>query len=105
MAGLNIGDTIKCSTKYEMVQYMYKLQDDGYATDFIYEKDGVKGYWLEVTDTYKQHTCSECAYLAMDYNKHMDVIWSCTCENGRGTKDENKQACKRFLPENGGDHE
>ena len=46
---LNVGDTIKCSTKDEMISLMNKLSEENIETDFLYEKDGAHGLWLEVT--------------------------------------------------------
>lgn len=40
------GDTIKCSTADELVDLSMALEKEGYTTEFLYEKDGVKGYWL-----------------------------------------------------------
>lgn len=45
---LKVGDTIKCSTKEEMVDLMQELAKEGIETDFMYEKDGEKGLWLVV---------------------------------------------------------
>jgi hypothetical protein len=45
---MNVGDTIKCKDPEEMVNLMYELNREGIETDFMYEKDGVKGLWLEV---------------------------------------------------------
>lgn len=45
---LEVGDTIKCSTKEELVEWMTTLAKDDIETDFLYEKDGEKGYWLVV---------------------------------------------------------
>lgn len=47
---LKKGDTIKCHDKEEMINLMYELQKENIETDFIYEKDGVKGLWLIVTN-------------------------------------------------------
>lgn len=47
---LKVGDTIKCSDAGEMIDYMYALARDGYETDFMYEKDGIRGYWLIITE-------------------------------------------------------
>lgn len=56
--GINIGDFIKCHDKDEMIDLMSDLLDEGFEADFCYEKDGEKGYWLEVLDysseTYKK---------------------------------------------------
>ena len=45
---LEVGDTIKCSDPEDLVDTMYALLDEYIDTEFIYEKDGEKGYWLEV---------------------------------------------------------
>ena len=45
---LNIGDTIKCAGKEDCVNMMLELAKEGVETDFLYEKDGKKGFWLEV---------------------------------------------------------
>ena len=50
---LNVGDTIKCSDKAEAIMIMMALEDDGLETDFLYEKDGQKGLWIEVTGIQK----------------------------------------------------
>ena len=46
---MNVGDTIKCRDKDDMIETMYALQSEGIETDFLYEKDGKKGLWLIVT--------------------------------------------------------
>lgn len=46
---LKVGDYIKCHDSEEMVNHMYELNREGIETDFMYERDGVKGLWLEVT--------------------------------------------------------
>lgn len=48
MNELKIGDTIKCSSKAELVEIMTTLEKENIHTDFIYEKDGHKGLWLIV---------------------------------------------------------
>lgn len=45
---LRKGDTIKCSED-EIVDVMTSLQEEGIETDFMYEKDGKRGYWLLIT--------------------------------------------------------
>lgn len=45
---LSIGDTIKCADKEGCVNMMLELAKEGIETDFLYEKDGKKGFWLEV---------------------------------------------------------
>lgn len=46
--GLEIGDTIKCHDKEDRIHTMQELSKSGIDTDFLYEKDGEKGLWLEV---------------------------------------------------------
>lgn len=46
---MRVGDTIKCKDPEDMVDYMYALDREGIETDFLFEKDGEKGLWLEVT--------------------------------------------------------
>lgn len=48
MNKLKPGDMIKCVDKEDMVQTMMLLAQEDVETDFLYERDGVKGYWLEV---------------------------------------------------------
>nr|DAK81743.1 MAG TPA: Cytosine specific methyltransferase [Bacteriophage sp.] len=45
---LKSGDTIKCSDAEEMIKIMNELEKENIHTDFLYEKDGEKGYWLEI---------------------------------------------------------
>lgn len=45
---LKAGDTIKCADKEDMVNTMMNLAKEDIETDFLYEKDGEKGLWLEV---------------------------------------------------------
>ena len=45
---LKTGDTIKSSNKEEMVEIMNELAKENIETDFLYEKDGKCGLWLEV---------------------------------------------------------
>lgn len=42
------GDTIKCSDAEDMIKTMNELEQQDIQTDFLYEKDGEKGYWLEI---------------------------------------------------------
>lgn len=46
---LKKGETIGCSDPDDLIKVMTDLQEAGVLTDFLYEKDGVKGYWLIVT--------------------------------------------------------
>lgn len=45
---LGIGDTIKCHDEEDCIQTMQELSKGGIDTDFLYEKDGKEGLWLEV---------------------------------------------------------
>lgn len=49
-----VGDTIKCAGPRDMVDHMYTLSQMGIETDFMYRKDGVKGYWLVITEVPEQ---------------------------------------------------
>ena len=51
---LQVGDTIRCHDKDEMVNISMELDNEGIDTDFLYEKDGQKGLWLVVVDIKKQ---------------------------------------------------
>lgn len=53
MSQLRKGDTIKCS-KDEIVSVMMKLEEEGVESDFMYEKDGEKGYWLLITRVHRK---------------------------------------------------
>lgn len=46
---LKKGDTIKCHDGEELLDLMKELEKEGYGTDFLFEKDGEKGLWLEIT--------------------------------------------------------
>ncbi|MBQ1296678.1 MAG: hypothetical protein IIY21_21725 [Clostridiales bacterium] len=46
---LKPGDTIRCRDANDMVETMYALADEDIDVEFLYEKDGEKGYWLLVT--------------------------------------------------------
>ena len=45
---LKVGDTIKCANKEDLLNTHNDLAKNGIQTDFMYEKGGVKGLWLEV---------------------------------------------------------
>ena len=49
MRALHKGDTIKCHDADDMIKTMRDLAKCGIETDFMYEKDGVKGLWLKIT--------------------------------------------------------
>ena len=46
---MNVGDMIRCHDEREMISIMESLAKEGITTDFVYEKDGEKGLWLEIT--------------------------------------------------------
>lgn len=43
-----IGDTIKCHDKEELIRVMAELVKQGIYTDFVLEKNGIEGFWLVV---------------------------------------------------------
>ena len=45
---LKVGDTIKCHDADDMIHIMQELAKENITTNFMYEKDGVKGFWLVV---------------------------------------------------------
>lgn len=45
---LAIGDTIRCKDSDDAVNVMKDLAKEGIDTDFLYEKNGEKGIWLEI---------------------------------------------------------
>ena len=45
---LNVGDTIKCHDKEDMINVHNELAINNIYTDFMYEKGGQKGLWLVV---------------------------------------------------------
>lgn len=47
------GDTIKCSSSDEAADLMDELLREGYDADFLYEKDGEKGLWIEILEVPK----------------------------------------------------
>ena len=53
---LRKGDTIKCADAEDCVRTMNELAVCGIETDFLYEKDGESGSWLEIT----KETLEEC---------------------------------------------
>lgn len=48
-AQLSVGDIIKCRDKDDAVSTSMRLAIEGVHTDFIYERDGEHGLWLEIT--------------------------------------------------------
>ena len=45
---LKVGDTIKCADKEDLLNTHNDLASNGVYTDFLHEKDGKEGLWLEV---------------------------------------------------------
>lgn len=45
---LEVGDTIRCVDADELLEMNGIMEKRGYEVDFLYEKDGEKGYWLEI---------------------------------------------------------
>ena len=45
---LKVGDVIKCANKEDLLTTHNELALNGVYTDFLYEKDGEQGLWLEV---------------------------------------------------------
>lgn len=45
---LQVGDTIQCRDKDDMVNTFMELQKLNIDSDFLYEKDGEKGLWLVI---------------------------------------------------------
>ena len=48
MAKYVVGDTIRCDDKDDLITTMTMLAKQDITTDFLYELNGVKGYWLIV---------------------------------------------------------
>ena len=48
MRDIKVGDTIKCHDRDDMIETMYALEKDDIETDFLFEKNGEKGLWLEI---------------------------------------------------------
>ena len=45
---LQVCDTIKYHDADDMIHIMQELEKENITTYFMYEKDGVKGFWLVV---------------------------------------------------------
>lgn len=43
-------DIINCHDKEDMLNTFMELTKEGYDTDFLYEKDGVKGLWIVILE-------------------------------------------------------
>ena len=52
---LEVGDTIKCRNKKDLVESSMTLQRAGIETDFLFKKNGEKGYWLMITKISKNN--------------------------------------------------
>lgn len=53
---LKVGDTIKYKDADDMLETMTELARQHIDTDFLYEKDGQKGYWLIITKVGRRWT-------------------------------------------------
>lgn len=69
---LKVGDTIKCNDPKDMVSTMQDLAKSGIEADFMYEKDGKKGYWLIVTG--EEMTPEEKAQIEYLRKRKSDII-------------------------------
>lgn len=47
---LKVGDTIQCYNAEDCIRTMQELSKEGIMTDFLYEKDGERGLWLEIVE-------------------------------------------------------
>lgn len=56
---MKTGDTIKCHDEEECIEIMGELEKEGYGVDFLYEKDGQKGLWLEITKGIRKNNGKE----------------------------------------------
>ena len=45
---VQVGDWIKCKSKYDMVDTMMRMADEGIETEYRYRRNGKEGLWLEV---------------------------------------------------------
>ena len=52
---LKKGDTIRCRDPEDLVNAFMELSKLDIDVDFMYEKDGQKGYWLEVQKDEKKN--------------------------------------------------
>lgn len=39
---------IRCKDSDDLIELTHEYEAEGYDTDFCYEKEGVKGFWLEI---------------------------------------------------------
>lgn len=47
---LCVGNTNECHNQDDCIRTMMELEHEGVETDFLYEKDGERGLWLEVKE-------------------------------------------------------
>ena len=66
---LQVGDTIKCEDAEDMIRTMTELEKEKITTDFMYEKDGVKGLWL-VVESIKNAKHNDCIDNLFGYNPY-----------------------------------
>lgn len=50
MTKVNIGLVIKCADRDDAVEMMRVLAKDGICTDFVFERNGKEGIWLEIKE-------------------------------------------------------
>lgn len=50
IGNLSKGDLIKCHDAEDAANVADALQQDGYDWDFVYERDGQKGIWIEILE-------------------------------------------------------
>lgn len=50
-----VGDTIKCHDKEELIRVMGELAKQGIYTDFVYKRNGIEGLWLVVERVEDEH--------------------------------------------------
>lgn len=60
MNRLQIGDTIKCHDPEDMINTDRELLRGGYWTEFEYQQDGVKGYWIRIIGYQVEDKKGEC---------------------------------------------
>ena len=48
MIDLKIGDVIRCHDKVDAIETHNELARNGIQTDFVFERNGKQGLWLEI---------------------------------------------------------
>lgn len=48
MIDLKIGDVIRCHDKVDIIEMHNELARNGIQTDFVFERNGKQGLWLEI---------------------------------------------------------